>query len=89
MLDPKMLSIIDVIAQVWITIFGVGAILLVSRKDRRGFVLGIISQPGWFATAFINRQWGVIALNFVYGGVWLYGFWRWYFKEKPDAFRQE
>ncbi len=52
---------------------GILAIILVSRKNRWGFVFGLASQPFWFATSFINRQWGIFFLSVIYLGSWTYG----------------
>ena len=73
---------LDVIAQIGITIFGVSAIILVARKNKWGFVLGLISCPFWFITSYMNRQWGVFALNIVYTGTWIYGIYFWFFKKE-------
>ena len=69
---------LDTAAQVGITIFGVGAIILVARKNKWGFVLGLISCPFWFITAYLNQQWGVFFLNIVYAGTWVYGTYKWF-----------
>jgi nicotinamide riboside transporter PnuC len=36
---------LDVIAQIGITILGVTTILLVAKKNKWGFVFGLLSQP--------------------------------------------
>lgn len=76
-----MLSL-DTIAQIGITIFGVSAIILVARKNKWGFVLGLISQPFWLVTSYLNKQWGVFLLSAVYVFSWAYGIYIWFFKEK-------
>ncbi len=43
----------DIIAQVGIVIFGAIAIILVAKKNKWGFVVGLLSQPFWFITSFI------------------------------------
>jgi nicotinamide riboside transporter PnuC len=73
---------LDVVAQIGITIFGVSAIILVARKNKWGFVLGLISCPFWFITSYINKQPGVFLLNIVYAGTWIYGTYKWFHKEK-------
>ena len=50
----------DIISQVAIVFLGAGAIILVAKKNKWGFVLGLASQPFWYITAFINEQWGGI-----------------------------
>lgn len=68
----------DTIAQIGIPVFGVGAILLVSRKSKWGFVFGLLSQPFWFMTAIINKQVGIIVVNVAYTLSWAYGLYRWF-----------
>ncbi len=72
----------NTISQIGIVILGVAAILLVSKKNKWGFVLGLLSQPFWFITSFINRQWGVFFLSIVYTGSWIFGIYEWFFKAK-------
>ncbi len=72
---------IDLVAQIGITIFGVSAIILVARKNKWGFVLGLISQPFWIITSLINKQWGVLLLSIVYVGSWGYGIYEWFYKK--------
>lgn len=80
----------DLIAQIGIAVFGITAIILVSRKNKWGFVFGLLSQPFWFATAILNEQWGVFLLSIIYAGSWIYGIYEWFFKppakeaDQPD-----
>ena len=71
----------DNIAQGGIFIFGVTAIILVARKNKWGFVFGVLSQPFWFITSIQNQQWGVVAVSVIYTGSWCYGVWEWFFKK--------
>lgn len=50
----------DSISQVAIFILGAGSIILIAKKNKWGFVLGLLSQPFWFITAYINEQGGGI-----------------------------
>ena len=77
------MSVLDLVAQIGITIFGVSAIILVAKKNKWGFVLGIISCPFWFVTAYANKQWGVFFLNIIYTGTWIYGTYNWFHKKEP------
>jgi nicotinamide riboside transporter PnuC len=72
----------DTIAQIGVTIFGVTAIILVAKKNKWGFVFGLISQPFWFITSFINKQWGVFFVSIIYTCSWAYGIYEWFFKSK-------
>ena len=73
--------LIDLVAQIGITIFGVSAIILVARKNKWGFVLGFLSCPFWFITAYVNKQWGVFFLDIVYTITWIYGIYIWFYKK--------
>lgn len=73
---------LDTIAQIGIIIFGVSATLLVAKKNKWGFVLGLLSQPFWFLTSFINKQWGSFLLSFIYTGTWILGIYEWFFKDE-------
>ena len=72
----------NIISQIGITIFGVTAIILVARKNKWGFVFGLLSQPFWFITSFINKQWGIFFLSIVYTGSWILGIYEWFFKKE-------
>lgn len=76
------MNTLDVISQIGVSVFGIIAIVLVARKNKWGFVAGLVSQPFWFATTIINRQWGIFALSLVYAVTWTYGFYEWFFKKK-------
>lgn len=72
----------DLISQIGIAIFGVTAIILVAKKNKWGFVLGLISQPFWYITSFINKQWGVFFVSIIYTFSWALGIYEWFFKNK-------
>jgi nicotinamide riboside transporter PnuC len=72
----------DVISQIGIATLGVAAIILVAKKNRWGFVFGLLSQPFWFITSFINQQWGIFFLSIIYAGSWILGIYEWFFKNK-------
>lgn len=71
----------SIVCQIWIAVFGCSAIWLVSRKEswrRWGFILGICSQPAWFYTTYVNEQWGIFTLAFLYTYSWcqgIYNYW--------------
>jgi nicotinamide riboside transporter PnuC len=70
------------IAQIGLAIFGVTAIILVAKKNKWGFVFGLLSQPFWFISSFMNKQWGIFLLNIIYTFSWSYGIYIWFFKSK-------
>jgi nicotinamide riboside transporter PnuC len=71
----------DTIAQIGIAIFGVTAILLVAKKSKWGFVFGLISQPFWYITSYLNGQWGVFFLSIVYSFSWAFGIYQWFYRD--------
>jgi len=73
---------LDTISQIAIFILGASAIILVAKKNKWGFVLGILSQPFWFITSFINQQWGVFFVNMVFTMSWALGIYEWFFKNE-------
>lgn len=72
----------DIISQVGIAAFGVAAVILVAKKNKWGFVFGLLSQPFWFITSFINKQWGIFFLSIIYAGSWILGIYEWFYKNK-------
>lgn len=67
---------LDLISQIGIALFGVSAIYLVglkSRIKRWGFVCGLLGQPFWMYTTWVNEQWGIFGLTLVYGYSWYNG----------------
>lgn len=78
------MNALDVFTQVAIFVLGVGAIVLIARKNKWGFVVGLCSQPFWFISTFRSEQWGVFALACVYTFTWIYGIYEWFYKEKKS-----
>jgi nicotinamide riboside transporter PnuC len=74
----------DTISQIGITVFGVAAIILVAKKNKWGFVFGLLSQPFWIVTSFINKQWGVLFLSIIYIGSWALGIYEWFYKKEKN-----
>ena len=71
---------LDTIAQAGLAVFGITAIILVAKKNKWGFVFGLLSQPFFFITSYINAQWGLFLLNIAYTLSWIYGIYNWFFK---------
>lgn len=73
--------VIDSIAQVWIAVFGVLAIFCANRDDKwqkYGCIMGVIAQPAWYITTYVNEQWGIMFLSLFYSYSWgmgVYNFW--------------
>lgn len=73
---------IDIISQIAIFVLGMTAIILVAKKNKWGFVLGFLSQPFWYITAYTHKQWGVFFVSFAYSLSWAYGIYEWFYKHK-------
>ncbi len=71
----------DAISQIAIVFLGAGSIILVAKKNKWGFVAGLAAQPFWYITAFINEQWGVFLVSFIYTISWCFGIYEWFFKD--------
>jgi nicotinamide riboside transporter PnuC len=76
------IKFIDNVCQVFIVVLGLIAILLVARKNKWGFIFGLLSQPFWLITAYINNQWGVLLLSVGYTFSWIYGIYNWFIKDQ-------
>ena len=72
---------LDTISQVAIALLGVASILLIAKKNKWGFVLGLLAQPFWYITAYVNKQWGIFLLNFAFTGTWILGIYEWFYKK--------
>ena len=71
--------------QIWIIILGGSAIWFVSRLEdwrKWGYVLGLLSQPAWFYTALVNKQWGILLLSVWYTYAWGSGVYNFWIKDK-------
>lgn len=75
----------DTIAQIGIAAFGIAAIILVAKKNKWGFVFGLLSQPFWLITSYLNEQWGVLFLSVIYIFSWSLGIYEWFYKDKPKV----
>jgi hypothetical protein len=76
------MNVLDIVCQVAISVLGLTALILVSKKNKWGFVIGLASQPFWFFTTFVHEQWGIFALSVAYAIVWANGIRVW-FSKKP------
>jgi nicotinamide riboside transporter PnuC len=71
---------LDIAAQIGISVLGVAAIILVARKNKWGFVCGLLTQPFWYITSWTHQQWGIFIISFAYTVSWSYGFYLWFLK---------
>ena len=73
------IEILDYISQAILTCCGIGSLYFMASTDARKRLLagciGLFGEPFWFATAYINDQYGVMLLVFIYGTGWLRVVW--------------
>lgn len=66
---------IDAIAQGIITCTGCLSLYLMASQSPRtrmwAAIVGLAGEPFWLTTAYINEQWGIVALAFVYAINWI------------------
>ncbi len=74
----------EIISQTAIFILGASAIILIAKKNRWGFVIGLLSQPFWFITSYVHQQWGIFLVSIVFMGSWCLGIYEWFFKDKKS-----
>ena len=77
----------ETISQIAIFILSATAIILVAKKNKWGFVAGLLSQPFWFYTSYQNKQWGIFLMNFIYLSSWIFGIYNWFFKDKEEVIK--
>lgn len=72
------------IDQIGIAIFGLTAIVLSQTGSLRFIkwapIFGLLSQPFWFYTTYVNEQWGVFILVFFYTFAWMLGIYNYWVK---------
>lgn len=62
-----------------ILLFSAAAVILLTAGSRRvqlaGCLAGLVGQPLWFYTTWLNGQWGIFALCLVYACFYIRGVW--------------
>jgi hypothetical protein len=66
------------IVQVWLTISGLLAIYLVSKKSKWGPIWGLIGQPAWFYSAIYTKQCGMFVSSIAYSVMWSLAAFKWW-----------
>ena len=72
------------ISDIGIMLFGCSAIWFLGRKEkwnRIGYILGLLSQPFWFYTAYTNEQYGILILSLWYTYSWIQGVYNYWIKK--------
>ena len=69
-----MIEYLDTGSQLLILVTGVLSIYLVGSPNAetrlKAGIIGLIGEPGWFITAFLNEQLGIMILAFIYSYNW-------------------
>lgn len=64
----------ETLSQFIIFVFGVAAVFMSQSEDKTlvkwSCIAGLISQPFWFYSSYVNDQWGVFAMSFFYAFAW-------------------
>jgi len=67
---------IDAALQVALAVLSIAAAYMVASDgplQRWGYVVGLLSQPAWFATAVRSKQYGILLVALFYTGAWIQG----------------
>lgn len=88
--SDNVLKLLDTVSQYGIMILGPLSIFMVGMKNKNiakwGFVGGIAQQPFWFITLYLNEQWPIFIINFLYVISWAQGFYNHFMrKEKKNV----
>ena len=70
---------IDTLLNGGLALMGLSALLLALLRNRWGPVLGLLSQPLWFAVGWRSGNWSICFLCFGYAAVWGVGIWKAWF----------
>lgn len=77
-MTPQKLATIKLAANLGIFLFGCSAVWLIGRPEpwrRWGYILALCSQPFWLLMAFVQQDWGVFFISWVYAYSWAQGVW--------------
>lgn len=71
--------------QIAIAVLGGLAVLLVNipTTTRYAVFFGLASQPFWIYSTWVESQWGMFALAWVYAGGWIIGIYHHWIKRTP------
>ena len=81
-----MRKVLELIAQICIGVFGVSAIFMVNRPEAKlrkwAPIVAMFAQPAWYYTTYINEQWGIFILSFLYTYSWGMGIYQQWIKNE-------
>ena len=73
------------ISQIGMVAFGASAVVLVARKKRIGFVIGLAGQPFFIIASLLSRQWGLLVMSLIFTGSWTYGIYESFWKKEKSS----
>jgi hypothetical protein len=76
---------LETICQIGIFVLGTISVYLMSRKNRWGVVVTLISQPFFLISTYRNNQWGMFALATIYTVCWISGLRHWFAPRPPHT----
>ena len=72
------------VAEVMIFVLGSGAVFLLNlnnRWSRWGAIIGLLSEPFWFLSAYASNSWGIFAVSFIYTFSYICGVYNFWFRK--------
>ena len=79
-MNPILLTI----AEVMIFVLGSLAVFLLntnSRWSKYGAIVGLLSEPFWFLSAWASESWGIFAVSFIYTLSYILGVYSFWFRK--------
>ncbi len=77
---------IDLLAQIGILIFGMGAVILAAFTDKKirrwAYICGVLATPFWMITLVHHQQWLVLFAQIGYTVAWGLGFYSHWIKKE-------
>jgi len=74
----------NMICQIGILVMGALTIWMLAQKKswmRWGYIIGALQEIFWFYSSYINKQWGIFILCFVYTYCYLLGVYNYWIKK--------
>lgn len=72
------------ISEVLIFVLGSGAVFLLNLNNRWskwGAIIGLLSEPFWFLSAWESASWGIFAVSFIYTISYINGVYNFWFRK--------
>lgn len=81
-----------ILCEVMIFVLGSAAVFLLntnSRWSKYGAILGLLSEPFWFLSAYMSQSWGIFAVSFIYTLSYCVGVYRFWFCKTKQSKRKK